>query len=80
MINPGSKKDDEVMYGSGHSDDPVHSGSGLTSTQADQGKFHNTMQLLAASDCYQRQPPRQWPHQRSSFILYQPYVGHLGAL
>ncbi|KAL6720455.1 hypothetical protein ACLMJK_002378 [Lecanora helva] len=27
LVNPGSKKDDEVMYGSGTSDDPVHSGT-----------------------------------------------------
>lgn len=27
LVNPGSNKDDEVMYGSGVSDDPVHSGS-----------------------------------------------------
>ena len=25
--NPGSKKDDEVMYGSGQSGDPVHAGN-----------------------------------------------------
>ncbi len=27
LVNPGGKKDDEVMYGSGVSDDPVHSGN-----------------------------------------------------
>lgn len=29
--NPGAKKDDEVMYGSGRSDDPVHTGSNTVS-------------------------------------------------
>lgn len=33
IINPGSQKDDEVMYGSGRSDDPVHSGNLNTSGQ-----------------------------------------------
>ena len=34
LVNPGSKKDDEVMYGTGVSDDPVHSGgSGIQSSQ-----------------------------------------------
>ncbi|KAL8951931.1 MAG: hypothetical protein Q9222_002115 [Ikaeria aurantiellina] len=28
MINPGKSKDDEVMYGSGQSSDPVHNGTG----------------------------------------------------
>ncbi|KAL8992976.1 MAG: hypothetical protein Q9169_006689 [Polycauliona sp. 2 TL-2023] len=28
MINPGKSKDDEVMYGSGQTADPVHSGTG----------------------------------------------------
>ena len=37
LVNPGSKKDDEVMYGSGLSDDPVHSGS--TGTRSGQGSF-----------------------------------------
>ena len=30
LVNPGSKKDDDVMYGSGISDDPVHSGTAGT--------------------------------------------------
>lgn len=40
LVNPGSKKDDEVMYGSGRSDDPIHSGStnmGNTNTGSGQG-------------------------------------------
>ena len=40
--NPGSKKDDQVMYGSGPSDDPVHSGAtniGNTNTSSGQGKL-----------------------------------------
>lgn len=37
LVNPGSKKDDEVLYGSGRSDDPVHSGA--TGTQSGQGKL-----------------------------------------
>lgn len=35
LVNPGSKKDDEVLYGSGVSDDPVHSGT--AGTHAGQG-------------------------------------------
>lgn len=30
LVNPGSKKDDEVMYRSGRSDDPVHTGDANT--------------------------------------------------
>lgn len=40
--NPGSKKDDQVMYGSGPSDDPVHTGgtnTGNTNTSSGQGKL-----------------------------------------
>ncbi len=53
MINPGSKKDDEVMYGSGQSDDPVHSGSGLTGGQSGQGKSRHHVPL-ADFDCHYR--------------------------
>ena len=42
LSNPGSKKDDEVMYGSGRSDDPVHTGAtnlGSSHTGSGQGKL-----------------------------------------
>ncbi|KAL8926030.1 MAG: hypothetical protein Q9208_003171 [Pyrenodesmia sp. 3 TL-2023] len=34
MLHPGKSKDDEVMYGSGQSDDPVHAGTGPQATSA----------------------------------------------
>ena len=35
--NPGSKQDDEVLYGSGQSSDPIHSGTSTTGTAIAQG-------------------------------------------
>ncbi|KAL9597237.1 MAG: hypothetical protein Q9219_005280 [cf. Caloplaca sp. 3 TL-2023] len=35
LIHPGKSKDDEVMYGSGQSGDPVHTGSGSQATGSD---------------------------------------------
>ncbi|KAL8930097.1 MAG: hypothetical protein Q9172_000182 [Xanthocarpia lactea] len=34
IINPGKSKDDEVMYGSGQSGDPVHTGTGSQATSS----------------------------------------------
>lgn len=45
LVNPGSKKDDEVMYGSGRSDDPVHTGDtsmGNTNTGSGQGSHFSS--------------------------------------
>ena len=42
LVNPGSKKDDDVMYGSGISDDPVHSGNDGTRS----GQGHTPVKLL----------------------------------
>ncbi|KAL8943227.1 MAG: hypothetical protein Q9216_001215 [Gyalolechia sp. 2 TL-2023] len=35
LMNPGKSKDDEVMYGSGQSGDPVHTGSAPQATSSD---------------------------------------------
>ncbi|KAI4176589.1 MAG: hypothetical protein LQ343_000880 [Gyalolechia ehrenbergii] len=35
LMNPGKSKDDEVMYGSGQSGDPVHTGSASQATSSD---------------------------------------------
>lgn len=42
--NPGKSKDDEVMYGSGQSSDPVHAGTGTQATSS-----HNTNNPLTSS-------------------------------
>ncbi|KAL8722115.1 MAG: hypothetical protein Q9225_001359 [Loekoesia sp. 1 TL-2023] len=35
LVNPGKSKDDEIMYGSGQSGDPVHSGTQSQATSSD---------------------------------------------
>ncbi|MCJ1436665.1 hypothetical protein MMC27_006046 [Xylographa pallens] len=37
VFNPGSKHDDEVLYGSGQSSDPIHSGTSMTGSGSAQG-------------------------------------------
>lgn len=58
--NPGSKKDDEVMYGSGRSDDPVHSGStntDNTNTTSGQGTLRIRVRVAPfITDNQARQP------------------------
>ncbi|KAL8779805.1 MAG: hypothetical protein Q9213_006763 [Squamulea squamosa] len=44
ILNPGKSKDDEVMYGSGQSGDPVHTGTGSQATSS-----HNPSDLLSTS-------------------------------
>ena len=50
LVNPGAKKDDEVMYGTGRSDDPVHTGDSSTSTStgthSGQGMLFKIMLIL----------------------------------
>ncbi|KAL8771010.1 MAG: hypothetical protein Q9209_003429 [Squamulea sp. 1 TL-2023] len=44
ILNPGKSKDDEVMYGSGQSGDPVHAGTGSQATSS-----HNPTDPLSSS-------------------------------
>ncbi|KAL8699571.1 MAG: hypothetical protein Q9224_001350 [Gallowayella concinna] len=45
LRHPGKSKDDEVMYGSGQSGDPVHTGTGSQATSS-----HNTNNPLSSSN------------------------------
>ncbi|KAL8647948.1 MAG: hypothetical protein Q9226_006216, partial [Calogaya cf. arnoldii] len=44
LIHPGKSKDDEVMYGTGQSSDPVHTGTGIQATSS-----HNPNDPMSSS-------------------------------
>ncbi|KAL8725473.1 MAG: hypothetical protein Q9166_007335 [cf. Caloplaca sp. 2 TL-2023] len=52
MINPGKSKDDEVMYGTGESNDSVHTGTGTQATRS-----HNASEPLSSSTATSTREP-----------------------
>ncbi|KAL8906442.1 MAG: hypothetical protein Q9207_002031 [Kuettlingeria erythrocarpa] len=49
ILNPGKSKDDEVMYGSGKSDDPVHAGTGSQATSLHTANEQTTKDQISSS-------------------------------